>query len=444
MKNYQAVVIGSGTGGLCVAARLAHAGLKVLVLERLPFIGGRFSSLEHKGILMTTGAVSVECGSSLEQTFREVGADFDVRRPQPRVRYRIDGRDYETPDRGGLKFLISLVTGNEKETETILRALRDPSLHPQAGSEISVKDWLRQLTANQGVLDIFQSLCGSTFSVNIAEASMVEFLKLLQQGGFSNFGFPPGGNIALVESLAEVIKKQGGEIWLRSEVSKIQVNNGTATGVIGKKEGKDFEISSSFVICDAGPHKTVELAGLENFGNEYLKNSLERMKPSCSLLLEIISAKPLTDFPGVLMTVGARRTAFIVAQTVCCPEISRSGKHLTTVLGTLELTEPLDVRGQFELLMEDARENIPDLDRQAEDIMMRSFYGEWPGFRARPGLDAPQETPICGLYNVGDGVKTPGHVGLGGCAESARIVAEKVLLQAGSPLPGRGNIGDKI
>ena len=39
-KDYDAIVVGAGHNGLTNAAYLARAGMKVLVLERNPFIGG--------------------------------------------------------------------------------------------------------------------------------------------------------------------------------------------------------------------------------------------------------------------------------------------------------------------------------------------------------------------------------------------------------------------
>jgi len=433
MTGYQVIVIGSGVGGVCAAARLAHSGYKVLVLERLPFLGGRFSSLEHKGFRVTTGAVSIECGAALEQTFREVGANFDVRRPYPRVRYRIEGKDYEMPERGGLRFLMSIAAKDEKEVETVLKAFREPSLQPHVESEMSVKEWVLQFTDNQRVLGVLQALCGGTFSVNTYEAPVVEFFKLLRRGGFSNFGFAPRGNIALVESLADVVRRNGGEIWMRSEVTQILVKDGVVRGVVARKDNREIEVPASFVISDVGPVKTVQLAGEGNFDAEYLKCSIHRIKPSYTLLLEILSHRPLVDFPGVLMTVGTRRTAFIVTQTVCCPELAPEGKHLTTVVGAPEFSTPsLDLRREFELIIEDARDNIASFDRYADEVMMRSFHGDWPGYRARPGCDAPQRTPIRGLYNVGDGAKASGHFGLGGSAEAARLVTEEIKERAKS------------
>ena len=46
MKKYDAIVIGAGHNGLTNAAYLAKAGLKVLVLERNPYIGGATVSRE--------------------------------------------------------------------------------------------------------------------------------------------------------------------------------------------------------------------------------------------------------------------------------------------------------------------------------------------------------------------------------------------------------------
>ena len=92
-ERFDCVVIGAGIGGLSAAARLVAAGLRPLVVEERDRVGGRFSSVDVEGFRVSTGAVAVECGGVLEETFRVVDAPFEVRRPDPAMVFRIGGKD---------------------------------------------------------------------------------------------------------------------------------------------------------------------------------------------------------------------------------------------------------------------------------------------------------------------------------------------------------------
>jgi NADPH-dependent 2,4-dienoyl-CoA reductase/sulfur reductase-like enzyme len=78
-KKENVLIIGSGMGGLCTGALLAHSGYKTLVLERLPIIGGRFSTRAYRGYKISTGGVYVQMGGPVEGVFKEVGAELEVR-----------------------------------------------------------------------------------------------------------------------------------------------------------------------------------------------------------------------------------------------------------------------------------------------------------------------------------------------------------------------------
>lgn len=82
-----------------------------------------------------------------------------------------------------------------------------------------------------------------------------------------------------------------------------------------------------------------------------------------------------------------------------------------------------------ELLIQDLRDNIPGFDEHAEILVTSYFRGDWPGYHSWPGYDLPQKTSIENLYNVGDGVKPPGWIGLPACAKSAEIVVEDIKLR---------------
>ena len=56
-KIYDCVVVGSGVGGSCAAAMMAHYGYKVLLVEKRANLGGRFSTMEIDGFRCPTGAL---------------------------------------------------------------------------------------------------------------------------------------------------------------------------------------------------------------------------------------------------------------------------------------------------------------------------------------------------------------------------------------------------
>ena len=60
MPDYQAIVIGSGAGGLSAALTLARGGLSVLLLEAMPSFGGYLNSFRRKPYKFDMGLSGAE------------------------------------------------------------------------------------------------------------------------------------------------------------------------------------------------------------------------------------------------------------------------------------------------------------------------------------------------------------------------------------------------
>ena len=96
------VIVGAGPGGLAAAMLLAHAGLKVTVVERLPRVGGRCSAIETDGFRFDCGPTFFLYPRILEEIFKTVGYDLfqEVKMTRLDPQYRLvfgDGgqtRDY--------------------------------------------------------------------------------------------------------------------------------------------------------------------------------------------------------------------------------------------------------------------------------------------------------------------------------------------------------------
>jgi phytoene dehydrogenase-like protein len=121
MKNLDAVVIGSGVGGMCAAALLAHAGRRVLLAEKRRYLGGRFSTVDHDGYKCATGGLAVPVGRDMEQVCEAVGVPSGVK-PSTRVGMWLDGKVYDL-SKGATRTIIRQVATDEQEARRVIDAL---------------------------------------------------------------------------------------------------------------------------------------------------------------------------------------------------------------------------------------------------------------------------------------------------------------------------------
>jgi len=427
-ENCDVVVIGSGIGGLSAAAFLVASGYKTLVVERLPRMGGRYSTIEHRGYKITPGAIEGEMGGVVEQAFNAVGARLDVR-PVPPIRYRIDGKDHELPPKGGLRTLVSLACGDEGEADRVMAALRRGITWQQPWDGISLREWLLQYTGNERVLKTFWALVSPTHFVNDDELPAGKFFEYLKAPKGQGIGIAPQGNLALMETLAEAIEVKGGQVWTKCRARQIVVADGMARGVIVKRGEEVIEVVAKAVVSNTGPRGTVALAGSENFNKGYLKQLREGLRPAPFIAMHIASDRPLVDCSSLIFVLG-RRLSVMNSPTLLCPEHAPKGKHLLMAGGTpLSSLPPYDIKEDRGIMLQDLRDNIPGFDERAEILVASYFRGGCPGYHSWPGYDMPQKTSIENLYNVGDGVKPGGWIGLGACARSAEMVVEDIKLR---------------
>jgi len=95
-QQYDIVVVGGGMGGICAGALAVKEGYRVLVLEKRPVIGGRFSTEEVDGFKLMTGAPFIHQSGWVPKICKEVGVEFD-RTPCLEVFYWVKGEEYKLP-----------------------------------------------------------------------------------------------------------------------------------------------------------------------------------------------------------------------------------------------------------------------------------------------------------------------------------------------------------
>ncbi len=308
-KDFDAVIIGSGLGGLCCAAAFARQGFKALVLEHHSKPGGYATTFKRPGgyvfdvSLHSTTVEEREGIHNLIPGFPEI-KDIEFV-PHPYL-YRIIYPDYDF--RVGQKDLPGYISTliryfpDEKEGiqgifDDMLGLTQDINRYSRAGGQVNMmnfprdfpylfksynKTWGEMLDArikDPKLKAIISSLWGYYGLPPSKLASLyyaLPTLGYLREGGF----YPRGRSQKISDALMKFIEERGGRVILKKLVKKILIKDHSAYGV---KTADGREYTGKVVVSNANAYDTFHTMMEEE---EYLKDYLARMdrfttSPSC-------------------------------------------------------------------------------------------------------------------------------------------------------------------
>ncbi len=254
-----AVVIGSGFGGLAAAIRLGARGYRVSVLEHLAEPGGRASVFRQDGFTFDAGPTIITAPFLLEELWALAGGrladDIALHSVSPFYRIRFnDGTQFDcSGDAEAMRAQVRQLAPADAKgyedfialSEEIYKIGFEKLAHKSFGSWIDMVRILPDLLRLSG----YRSVSGLVSS-KIRDKRLriaLGFHPLLVGGNPLNtsaiyclilhlerkFGvhFPAGGTGALVRGMVQLIERQGNVLRTSATVSKILVQENTATGV---------------------------------------------------------------------------------------------------------------------------------------------------------------------------------------------------------------------
>ncbi len=281
VKSYDAIVIGSGMGGLTAAALLARKGFNTLLFEKEKQVGGYVVSFKRGNFTFdATGAFLGGCqeGGEFYHLLKEIGVQEEIEFiPIHHIRNIYPGFEVHLHQGGFHSYLESLLDLFPEEERGLKAYL---SLVKKIGEEVksySEMTWAKRIffpfyfrnlirfqrTSHGAILNRFlkgEEIKHALHSLPSTEPpSRLSFLfvaavisKVLMEGVF----YPKGGMGKMTEAMANAFLHAGGELHLQTEVDQILMKNGRVEGVV-TKDGKIFE--SPLIISDVNPNLLVKM-----------------------------------------------------------------------------------------------------------------------------------------------------------------------------------------
>ncbi len=419
-----ALVLGAGVGGLCAAARLAGAGVEVTLVERLPHVGGRWSSRDIDGFLLPTGAFLIAMDDPLAATFRDLGIDFPVRPIEERTAYLVNGKIVGTGESGGLRALVGAAADADgSDAGRVMEAIRGALKGTEPATEEPLPRWLEGRGAGPQVVGAIHALTQAFMALNAEEVTAAAFFDYLRAtAGRGRHGIPPHGSVRLAENLAAYVDGHGGTVRRGDKVDALRLANDRAVGV-GLVDGT--ELRADVVVSDLGIRETAKL--LPDDRHDLVPVPDENQVPAPGMTAFVASREPFFDRPAVVVT-GTRCVCLVTTPTLVAPELAPPGWHYTETISTFASSaDDSDIKAERTRHMADLDDLLPGWRERGRLLKASMYRGRWPVYRSWPGQDPQERFPVAGLALVGDSVKPHGWPGTGASAESARIVVDTIL-----------------
>jgi prolycopene isomerase len=487
---YDVVVIGSGLGGLSSGALLAHAGLRVLVVEQGDGPGG-YARAFKRGPYTFDPAMSVfpqghddalpaallehlgvrdRCEMlPLTTNYRAVFPEYAIDTPFGLDDFIATHRQAFPSEAAGIETFFRLCRQLHKEAH---------ELPPHAGLD-GLGDVVRRFPVlfkyvratladaldehlQDPLLKAVASVSWPYVGVPPSRLSLVTFATLLSvylEGGF----YPRGGFQSLVEALVEGLLRGRGELVLGQEATGILIEDGS---VVGVELAREQRVRCRSVISNADAAMTFErLVGADHLPPPFLRR-LRRMEPSLSAVVVFIATtmdlgaasaahevfRPLhldhdQTYEDILR--GRPGGMFADVPTLADPGLAPTGEHILIVrsLARFDIGRPWSeevedytqaVLAAYETVFPGLGESIRFLETATPLALERhsrnqrgAAYG-WENTPRQTGSKrSSHTTPISGLFLSGHWTQ-PGTGSLRAVV-SGMHAAQIVLRSTGSP-----------
>ena len=320
--NKNVVIIGAGPGGLASAILLAASGVKVKVLERLPTVGGRTSSIEADGFKFDLGPTFFLYPRVLEEIFAAAGtslaAELEMVRldPQYRIIFGNGAELHATADIKRMEQQIAAIAPGDApgfrrfldENRTKLQrmepCLETPFLGWQDLINMRLLKMLPLLRPHQS-MDVYLKRFFSDPRIRLAFSFQSKYLgmspfrcpSLFSILSFLEYEYgvfhPIGGCAAVTTAMTRVAERLGVEICLDQPVEEVLFEGRRAVGV---RTAAGVEKAGA-IVMNADFARAMQRLVPDRLRRRWTDRKIARKKFSCSTFMMYLGVDGEFDLP---------------------------------------------------------------------------------------------------------------------------------------------------
>ena len=311
-RQYDAIVIGAGIGGLFCANMMARDGLKVLVVERHHTLGGFCSTFRRKGFIFDAATHFYPLlGNPATMTgkiCRDLGIATEWIQMDPVDQFHVPGMAPFPIPAEFAAYIQSLKETFPEESEAIDRYFAELRkacmyglLYYFKGVANDAMDELGKFTMQQKLEEHFRDprlrilmMADAPHWGSAPGSTSYVFDAMLRMSYFLGNYYPKGGSQKFADDLGRALVARGGKVLRAAEVVSITTKGELATGVrirtVSHRAPEEFEFQAPVVISNADAiHTYRDLIGAES--GKWMTRHLESLRPTFACFLVHLGLK---------------------------------------------------------------------------------------------------------------------------------------------------------